>query len=150
MDITFISPEFEHLKTPYYEDFFFQHIEVIDLKTENILMSSDFQGEFLQLVWNVLIDFENGKKVGEIKQFGKMNFYTLRYVEDKCHIEHRGEKTIIVPYMKFYQAYYEATKSFLNFIRRENPRIVLNDYFQKLSACCTYYERKFSSNDQPL
>lgn len=150
MDIAFISPEFEHLKTPYYEDFFFQHVEVIDEATEKVFMSSDFQGKFLLSVWEVLIDFENGKTIEKVKQFGKMNFYTFCYVAGDIQIEQNGKVTISLAYEEFYQAYYEATKSFLNFIKRENPRIVLEDHFQQLSANCSYYERKLALNEQPL
>ena len=50
MKIEFISNAFEHLKTAYYEDFFFQDVEVRDLENDRVLLTPDFQGKVLQLI----------------------------------------------------------------------------------------------------
>lgn len=143
MKIEFISNAFEHLKTAYYEDFFFQDVEVRDLENDRVLLASDFQGKFLQLIWDVLIEFESQNTVKKVKQYGKKNFYLFERVDNHICIELNGERFVDEDYAIFHEAYYEATKHYLQFIRRENPRVALQESFQQLAASCSYFERRF-------
>ncbi|MBQ0139815.1 MAG: hypothetical protein KBT36_10990 [Kurthia sp.] len=147
MDIEFISPEFEHLKSPYYDDFSFQHVDIINIHNGEIILASDFQGKFLQVVWDALIEFEYDYSKRKIKQYGKRNFYTLELKDKNLHIEKEEEVIVVIPYDEFYFAYYQATKNYLIYVKRENARIVLEDCFQQLAASCSYYERKFALNE---
>lgn len=145
MNIEFFSSEFEHLKTAYYDDFFFQHVSIIDKENEESLLSSDFQGKFLQSVWDVLIDFEKEESTKKVKQYGKMNYYTFSLMNNDLMITLNGSDTMKVSYLTFYQAFYEATKNYLTYIRRENPRVALDEHYQQLSASCYYYERRLTN-----
>lgn len=148
MDVEFISPEFEQLKSPYYDDFFFQHVDIVNTSNEKVILSSDFQGKFLQLLWDALIEFEYGNSARKLKQYGKMNFYLLQREDKNLQIvQNNNKETIILPYTEFYASYYRATKNYLHAIKRENARIVLETHFQQLAASCSYYERKFALND---
>lgn len=142
MEIDFISHEFEHLKTAYFDDFFFQNVEIINTKDDEKLLVSEFQGKFLQLIWDALIEFEsqpiNTKK---IKQFGKLNNYIFEKNNENLIISLEKQEVNKYSYKEFYIAFYEATKRYLNFIKKENPRIVLDEHFQQLSASCYYFER---------
>lgn len=141
--IEFMSPEFEHLKSAYYDDFFFQHIEVINRENSSTIFASDFQGKFLQSVWDALIEFANDEPLQtiEVKKFGKVNPYTLSKSNNQLKIVSDGNEAITVELSEFYEAYYEATKYYLHFIRKENPRVVLQENYQQLSASCYYYEQ---------
>lgn len=142
MEIDFISHEFEHLKTAYFDDFFFQNIEIINTKDEEKLLVSEFQGKFLQLIWDTLIEFESqstGKN--KIKQFGKINNYIFEKKNEKLSIYLDQQEVKNYVFKDFYIAFYNATKRYLSFIKKENPRIVLEEYYQQLSASCYYFER---------
>jgi len=141
MKLEFKSNDFEQLKSPYYNDFFFQQIEIVNSETEEVYFSSEFQGKFIFLIWEALIELSEQPSQINIKQFGKTNMYELHKVEDELQIAFNKVETFVLPYKEFYEAFYNATKYYLNFIKRENPRISLEDAYQQLSASCYYYER---------
>lgn len=137
-----MSTEFEHLKTAYYDDFFFQHVEVINQENNCSILASDFQGKFLQLIWDALIEFSMEEKnmTSVIKKFGKNSPYTLSKTKNILTISESNQQNISIDLHVFFEAYYEATKRYLNFIKKENPRVVYQENFQQLSASCYYYE----------
>lgn len=138
----FISPEFEQLRSPYYDDYFFQNIQIINEETEELLLYSEFQGKFLQNVWDVLIKFESIENTTvKLKQFGKMKYYKIMKNADSLTIQLADELAKNYSYQSFYSDFYHATKNYLNLIRRENPRIGLDELYQQLAASCYYYER---------
>lgn len=141
MKLEFQSNDFEQLKSPYYNDFFFQKIEIVNIDTEEVYFSSEFQGKFILLIWEALIELNDQPSTIKIKQFGKTNAYQLHRNGDELHIAFNDVETFVVSYQAFYQAFYNATKYYLNFIKRENPRISLEDAYQQLSASCYYFER---------
>lgn len=142
MEIDFISHEFEHLKTAYFDDFFFQNVEIINTKDDEKLLVSEFQGKFLQLIWDALIEFESQSTIKKrIKQFGKLNNYIFEKNDEVLSVYLEQQQAKHYSYKEFYRAFYNATKRYLNFIKKENPRIVLDVHFQQLSASCYYFER---------
>lgn len=142
MTVEFISPEFEHLRSPYYDDFFFQNIHIINIETEEVILHSEFQGRFLQNIWDMLIEFERievGNK--KLKQFGKMKYYKFDKIDTELVIQLAEEEPMTFHYESFYEAFYTATKRYLALIKRENPRVALDELYQQISASCYYFER---------
>lgn len=116
-------------------------------ETEDILLYSEFQGKFLQNLWDVLMAFETVEQSQKkLKQFGKMNYYKITKNADQLTIQLGNEKMKTYSYEAFYADFYNATKRYLNIMKRENPRIALDDLFQQLITSCYYYER----NHEPV
>lgn len=141
MKLEFQSNDFEQLKSPYYNDFFFQKMKIVNIETEEVYFTSEFQGKFILLIWEAIIELKDRPSTINVKQFGKTNTYQLTRDDLELRISFNDDAIFTVSFEAFYQAFYNATKYYLNYIKRENPRISLEDAFQQLSASCYYYER---------
>lgn len=142
MKLEFKSKAIEQLMSAYYDDFFFQDVEVIEEETKQILLKSDFQGKFLQSIWDVLIEFDTNETDFDVtvKRFGHEAPYTLSKKGANMHILAEGSEVYSYEIADFFKAFYDATKYYLHYIRRENPRVVFKESYQQLSASIYYYE----------
>ncbi|HWI50471.1 MAG TPA: hypothetical protein VNU45_19850 [Rummeliibacillus sp.] len=147
MELKFCVENGDILRSPYYNDFFFEKIKIC-VKTEKYektkLFHSALHGRFLLNLGEAIIELLKTGKEQTVKSIGEPHLYKISLQSDEIIIKSIEKQEVIQKFNcsreDFLNALAIESKHYLQSIKKVNPRIVLEDQYQLLASCYVFFD----------